>query len=168
MLSASIAVYRPQAECFGGRSDGNFGVSSVEASYFRVLRRTRLQDNGVLTSTGARVVPGPEEDSFGWIRGPVRRGRCRKKGDLRLPKSPIREQWSPEVALDKYYPRLVIDNVDIGGLLGKLGDQEYPGDLGRCAYALCDGPHLATELLFGLPQVVVDLHAIPEFRRRAE
>jgi hypothetical protein len=31
-LSASIAVYRPQAELFGGRSDGKFGMTSAEVS----------------------------------------------------------------------------------------------------------------------------------------
>jgi hypothetical protein len=36
-LSASIAVYRPQAECFGGRSDGKLDVPSVEVSLFQVL-----------------------------------------------------------------------------------------------------------------------------------
>ena len=36
--SASIAIYRPQAEVFGGRSDGKFGIPSVEVSLFQVLR----------------------------------------------------------------------------------------------------------------------------------
>ena len=31
-LSASIAVYRPQAELFGGRSDGKFGMTSAEVA----------------------------------------------------------------------------------------------------------------------------------------
>jgi hypothetical protein len=31
-LSASIAVYRPQAEVFGGRSDGKFGLPLAEVS----------------------------------------------------------------------------------------------------------------------------------------
>jgi hypothetical protein len=38
LLSASIAVYRPQAEAFGGRSDGKFGAPAVEVSLCQVLR----------------------------------------------------------------------------------------------------------------------------------
>lgn len=36
-VSAPIAVYRPQAEVFGGRSDGKFGVASAEVSLFQLL-----------------------------------------------------------------------------------------------------------------------------------
>jgi hypothetical protein len=36
--SGSIAVYRPQAEYFGGRSDGKFGVPSVKVALFQVLK----------------------------------------------------------------------------------------------------------------------------------
>ncbi len=35
--SASIAFYRDQAEVFGGKSDGKFGVHSVQVSLFQVL-----------------------------------------------------------------------------------------------------------------------------------
>jgi hypothetical protein len=35
-LSVPIAIYRPQAEYFGGRSDGKFGVRLEEISYFQV------------------------------------------------------------------------------------------------------------------------------------
>jgi hypothetical protein len=35
--SGSIAVYRPQAEMFGGRSDGKSGVLREEVLYFPVL-----------------------------------------------------------------------------------------------------------------------------------
>ena len=38
----------------------------------------------------------------------------------------------------------------------------YPS--GRSTFALDDGPHLAAKLLLGLPQVIVDLHAVPELR----
>jgi hypothetical protein len=38
-LSASIGVYRAQAEVFGGRSDGKFGVRREEVSYYQVLIR---------------------------------------------------------------------------------------------------------------------------------
>jgi Domain of unknown function (DUF4143) len=41
--SASIAVYRLQAEVFGGRSDGKFGAPSLELSIFQVL--TSAGDN---------------------------------------------------------------------------------------------------------------------------
>ncbi len=37
--SGSIAVYRPQAELFGGRSDGKLGVRREEVSYYQVLIR---------------------------------------------------------------------------------------------------------------------------------
>jgi hypothetical protein len=37
ILSVSIAFYRPQAEVFGGRSDGKFGVPSAEVSLIQVL-----------------------------------------------------------------------------------------------------------------------------------
>ena len=37
--SASIGVYRPQAESFGGRCDGKFGVPREEVSYFQVFIR---------------------------------------------------------------------------------------------------------------------------------
>ena len=37
LLSASIAVYRLEAEFFGGRSDGKFGAPSVEVSLIQVL-----------------------------------------------------------------------------------------------------------------------------------
>ncbi len=37
LLSASIAVYRLEAELFGGRSDGKFGAPSVELSLIQVL-----------------------------------------------------------------------------------------------------------------------------------
>ncbi len=40
-LSPSIGHYRPQAEVFGGRSDGKFGVPSVEVSLFQVLISAR-------------------------------------------------------------------------------------------------------------------------------
>jgi len=36
-LSASIGVYRAQAEVFGGRSDGKSGVLRQEVLYFQVL-----------------------------------------------------------------------------------------------------------------------------------
>ncbi len=45
---------------------------------------------------------------------------------------------------------------------------KLPRPSGRSTIALNDKPYFATELLLGLPQVVVDLHAIPELRRRAE
>jgi hypothetical protein len=35
--STSIGIYRPQAQVFGGRSDGKFGVPPVEVSLFQVL-----------------------------------------------------------------------------------------------------------------------------------
>jgi hypothetical protein len=38
MLSPSIAVYRPQAESFGGRSDGKFIVRLGKGEQFQVLR----------------------------------------------------------------------------------------------------------------------------------
>jgi hypothetical protein len=37
ILSASIAVYRLQAELFGGRFDGKFGAPSGEIIVFQVL-----------------------------------------------------------------------------------------------------------------------------------
>ena len=37
ILSGRIAVYRAQAESFGGRSDGKFGVLLVEVSKSQVL-----------------------------------------------------------------------------------------------------------------------------------
>jgi hypothetical protein len=37
--SGSIAVYRPQAEIFGGRFDGKFGVRRGEVSYYQALIR---------------------------------------------------------------------------------------------------------------------------------
>jgi hypothetical protein len=40
ILSASIAVYRPQAETFGGRCDGKVGVVREKFSYFQVPTRT--------------------------------------------------------------------------------------------------------------------------------
>jgi hypothetical protein len=45
LLSASIAVYRPQAEIFGGRFDGKFDVASEKVSLSQVL--TSAGDNGV-------------------------------------------------------------------------------------------------------------------------
>jgi hypothetical protein len=36
-LSASIAIYRPQAELFGGRSDGKFVVRLGKDQQFQVL-----------------------------------------------------------------------------------------------------------------------------------
>jgi hypothetical protein len=45
-LSASIAVYRPQAEFSGDRSDGKFGVSAVEVSLFQVAYKCRRQLSG--------------------------------------------------------------------------------------------------------------------------
>ncbi len=41
-------------------------------------------------------------------------------------------------------------------------------DSGCSNWTLDDGAHLAAELLLGLPQIEVDLHAVPEFRRSAE
>jgi hypothetical protein len=38
-LSASIGVYRAQAEVFGGRSDGKSGVLRQEVAYFQLLIR---------------------------------------------------------------------------------------------------------------------------------
>ncbi len=32
-----VGIYRLQAECFGGRSDGKFGARSIEVSLFQVL-----------------------------------------------------------------------------------------------------------------------------------
>lgn len=37
MHSASIAVYRPQAELFGGKSDGKFVVRRGKDQQFQVL-----------------------------------------------------------------------------------------------------------------------------------
>jgi len=42
-ISPSIDVYRPQAESFGGRSDGKFGDPQEESYYVQVL--TRAGDN---------------------------------------------------------------------------------------------------------------------------
>jgi hypothetical protein len=38
-LSRSIAFYRRQAECFGGRSDGKFGVLRQEVAHFQLFIR---------------------------------------------------------------------------------------------------------------------------------
>jgi hypothetical protein len=38
-LSASIGIYRAQAEVFGGRSDGKSGVLRQEVAYFQLLIR---------------------------------------------------------------------------------------------------------------------------------
>ena len=50
-LSASIAVYRPQAEFFGGRSDGKFGVrlrrSIVISGAYKCRRQLSGSDEGV-------------------------------------------------------------------------------------------------------------------------
>ena len=33
----SVAIYRPQADCFGGQSDGRFGAFRQEAMRFQVV-----------------------------------------------------------------------------------------------------------------------------------
>jgi acetylornithine deacetylase/succinyl-diaminopimelate desuccinylase-like protein len=65
-LSASIAVYRPQADFSGGRFDGKFAVASVEVSLFLVLRGAG--DNRVGVTKGLSA-PAPVVVTVGSIRG---------------------------------------------------------------------------------------------------
>jgi hypothetical protein len=53
-LSASIAIYRHQADVFGGRTDGKFGVVSVKVLLMQVLISAGDNRVGV---TGPRRYP---------------------------------------------------------------------------------------------------------------
>ena len=51
--SGSIAVYRPQAELFGGRSDGKFGLVSAEIAVIQLLISAGDNCVGVILITHA-------------------------------------------------------------------------------------------------------------------